>query len=76
MATYRQLKERLNELFIQSKERGLTDEQIKLAKDGVEQGSNQRLSDKYEILKLSYLVLQNHVSGIYKCIQSKLNLPT
>ena len=63
MTTYKQLKDRLYSSFLQSKERGLTDEQIKLAKDSAKQGSDQRLSEKYKLLEFSYLVQQNNVSA-------------
>lgn len=60
-ATYDGLKTRLYRSFLDSRERGLTDEQSRLAKDSVEQGRTLWLSEKYKLIRLSSLIRQNNV---------------
>ena len=62
MATYERNKTSLFQSFLNSKERGFNDDQLKLAKDSASLGGTLRLSQKYELLKLGSLIKENNVS--------------
>ena len=72
MANYNVLKKRLRESFHDSKERGLSDDQVRWAKDCAVLGQELALSDKFQRLPFAALLQQNNVSLISKHVSSEL----
>lgn len=68
METYENLKSRLSRLFLFAKERGFSDEQVKIAKECAAIGQTLRISEKYNIVDFLSIVQQNKVSLCSMCL--------
>lgn len=61
MAIYESVKDSLFRSFLNTKDRGLSDEQVQMARQCVTEGQTLQISEKYKIINFSLLVQQNKV---------------